>query len=111
MDTQSSEKKQLISYCGICCSLCPPYKNNECPGCLDLPDCNIHQCAKTRNQRYCFECTSFPCELYEKGFDWDLNTFPSLIKYNPGIVKWKPYSSTYIRFFKLAKKIRQKEKK
>jgi hypothetical protein len=105
--TKKTQKKPIISHCGICCSLCPPYKDKECPGCAKLPDCKIQQCAKNKSQQYCFECSQFPCTLYEKGFDWDLNTFPFLKKYNPGIVKWKPFSTTYIKYFKLAKKSKE----
>jgi hypothetical protein len=93
-------KKLLISYCGICCSLCPVYrledKSIKCPGCEKLIDCKIVQCARKKKIRYCFLCNGFPCKLYTKGFDWATEVF-GLIK------KWKPYSEQYIKMFKIAK--------
>lgn len=96
-------EKLLISYCGICCSLCPPYRAKKCPGCPELKDCKILQCAKTKNVRYCFLCKNFPCKLFEDGFDWNLDGFPELKKYKLGTVKWKPYSREYLSLFKLGK--------
>jgi len=95
-------KNLLISYCGICCSLCPAYnKTKTCPGCPELKDCKIVQCAKKKGRRYCFLCKEFPCKFYEKGFEWNLDKIPSLKEFKLGIVKWKPYSKEYIKLFKL----------
>ena len=38
--------KSYIGICGICCSICPAYRSNECKGCLALDNCKIQQCAK-----------------------------------------------------------------
>ena len=108
MKENKNNDTELISYCGICCSLCPPYRDKDCPGCLELDDCKINQCAKSKNIRYCFLCKEFPCKIFEKGFDWDLDVFPSLKEFSPGIVKWKPFDDTYIQFFKMVKKNRKK---
>ncbi len=105
---QTSEK-MLISYCGICCSLCPSYEK-YCPGCPELEDCRIVCCAKSKNIRYCFRCKDFPCKLFEEGFDWDLDKFPDLKKYKLGVVKWKPYDKEYIRLFKIGREIGKKSK-
>jgi hypothetical protein len=107
MADRKETNKLLISYCGICCSLCPPYRSQDCPGCLTLDDCKIHQCAITKKIRYCFFCNEFPCTLYKEGFDWDLNAFSTLEEFSPGIVKWKPYSKEYIDLFNMLKKRKQ----
>ena len=101
----------LIGYCGICCSICPAYRSNDCQGCLALDNCKIQQCAKNKNVDYCFFCNDFPCKIFEEGFDWDLNEFSFLKEHSPGIVKWKPYSKEYINLFKLVKKKNTKNKK
>lgn len=103
-------KKPLISYCGICCSLCPGYRiTKTCPGCPELKDCKIVQCAESKKISCCFLCDEFPCKLYEKGFDWDLDKFPNLKEFKLGVVKWKPYSKEYIKIFKVDKE-KQKKK-
>ncbi len=108
MIEQLKNDKMLISYCGICCSLCPGFRSEECPGCEELSDCKIHICAEEKNNRYCFLCEEFPCDLFEKGFDWDLNEYSNLKEFNPGIVRWKPFSNTYIKLFKMMKKSKNK---
>lgn len=108
MKKPNKNETNKISYCGICCNICPPYREGECPGCYELDECKINQCAKSKNIKYCFLCKEFPCDLFEKGFDWDLEMFPSLKKHSLGIVKWKPFSDTYIKFFKMVKKNKKK---
>ncbi|MHA1401933.1 MAG: DUF3795 domain-containing protein [Candidatus Heimdallarchaeaceae archaeon] len=103
-------KNLLISYCGICCSLCPAYKSGECPGCPELKECKIVQCAKSKKIRYCFLCKEFPCKLFEEGFGWNLDEVPGLEKFKFGIIKWKPYSGEYIKLFKLNKEKLDKDK-
>jgi len=106
MTKQKLPKKLLISYCGICCSICPSYELKYCPGCTELEECKIVQCAKSKNIRYCFLCKEFPCKLFEEGFDWNLDEFPLLKKFKLGTVKWKPYSKEYIKLFKLGEKLK-----
>lgn len=98
------EKNLIISYCGIVCSLCPAYRSGDCPSCLKLEECKIVQCARSKNIRFCFLCKDFPCKLFEKGFDWNLDEIPNLRKFKLGVVKWKPFSKEYIMLFKLKKK-------
>ncbi|RLJ06670.1 MAG: hypothetical protein DRP16_04890 [Candidatus Aenigmatarchaeota archaeon] len=108
-ETDTIPEKPVISYCGICCSLCPAYRaTNTCPGCPELKDCKIVQCAESKNIRYCFLCKEFPCKLFKEGFDWNLDKIPSLKEFNLGTVKWKPYSKWYIKLFELDK---EKQKK
>jgi len=102
-------KNIFISYCGICCSICPSYRKKQCPGCLRLECCDIAKCARKNKIRYCFYCKKFPCKLFEKGFDWDLDKFPLMEEFKLGIVKWKPYSKEYINLFKIGKKIKIKK--
>ena len=103
-------KKLLISYCGICCSLCPIYRKKQCSGCLKLTECGIVRCAKSKKIRYCFFCKKFPCKLFEKGFDWNLDEIPLLKEFKLGTVKWRPYSKEYIQLFKIGNKISNKKK-
>ena len=111
MANKKLPEKLLISYCGICCSICPSFRLYKCPGCPELKECKIVQCAESKNIRYCFLCKEFPCKLFEDGFDWNLDEFESLKKFKIGVVKWKPYDKEYIRLFKLNKKINEKKKK
>ena len=107
MIDNTETNKPLISYCGICCSICPAYQSKDCQGCFALDNCKIQQCAKSKNVSYCFFCNDFPCKLFDEGFDWNLNEFSVLEEFSPGIVKWKPYSKEYINLFKMLKKIRK----
>ena len=110
MTEEIKSKDLLISYCGICCTLCPPYRSKKCPGFPELKDCKILQCAKSKNIRYCFLCEEFPCKLFEEGFEWNLDSFPELKKYKLGTVKWKPYDIEYIKLFKLGKEKKSEKK-
>lgn len=62
-----------ISVCGIACEICPRMVKGVCPkgenGCVPMenPFCAIATCAFRKNERYCFSCPDFPCELTEKG--------------------------------------------
>ena len=113
MAKEKIPKKPLISYCGICCSLCPAFnrKTKTCPGCPELKDCKIVQCAESKKIRYCFLCKEFPCKFFEEGFDWNLDEFPDLKEFKLGVVKWKPYSKEYIKLFKIHKKRLKKSRK
>lgn len=103
MPEEKIPENPLISYCGICCSLCLRYTSKDCPGCPKLKGCKIVQCAERKKIKCCFLCKMFPCKLYEEGFDWNLNKFPNLRKHKLGTVKWKPFSDEYIKLFKLGK--------
>ena len=101
-------KNTLISYCGICCSECPSYRDKFCLGCLKLEGCKIAECAKSKKKKCCFSCKEFPCKLFEDGFDWNLDEFPLMKEFKIGTVKWKPYSKEYLMLFKIGKKIKKK---
>jgi len=74
---------ELVAPCGMNCNVCSAYlayssglpkkrgKITHCQGCLPRKKkCAFlkGQCAKIRNGkiRFCFECSSFPCENLEK---------------------------------------------
>ena len=106
MKNKLKRQKLLISYCGIVCSLCPlyrgKYKEKKCFGCKILDECNIVKCAKKKKIKYCFYCAQFPCRLYRKGFQWDIEGEP---------VIWKPYSPEYVKMFGIAKKLKKNPKR
>lgn len=66
----------LYSLCGLNCGLCPRYHTDgvsKCPGCggadfhLKHPACSVITCNKKHcNVEFCFQCSSFPCERYNK---------------------------------------------
>jgi len=62
-----------IGVCGIACEKCPRMQKGTCPsgaqGCQprDNPFCAISTCAFKRGVRYCFDCSSFPCETTKQG--------------------------------------------
>jgi hypothetical protein len=66
----------LFSLCGLNCGLCPRYHTDgksKCPGCggKDFysihPTCAVVTCSKKHgNIEYCFECSCYPCERYNK---------------------------------------------
>jgi len=90
--------------------LCPAFKSKECPGCSELEECKIVQCAKSKKIRYCFLCKKFPCRLFEEGFARNLDEIPTLKEFKLGTIKWKPYSKEYIKLFKLGKEKAKKKK-
>jgi len=98
----------MVSYCGICCSLCPAFREKACPGCKELlklhGKCEIAKCASQKGISCCFLCESFPCKLFEEGFNWNLDEIPEFKKFKLGVVKWKPYSKLFIKLFKLWKR-------
>lgn len=66
----------FFSLCGLNCGLCPRYHTegtSKCPGCggegfhLKHPSCSVISCNKKHdNVDFCFQCSSFPCERYNK---------------------------------------------
>ncbi len=65
-------KDSFDSYCGLECATCPEKKLNNCSGCIVTKgqpfygSCDIVECIKERNKRFCGECENFPCELLKK---------------------------------------------
>jgi len=63
-----------FSLCGLNCGLCPRYQTqgeSKCPGCggpdfhHKHPSCAVITCSKKHGSvKYCFECSSYPCERY-----------------------------------------------
>jgi hypothetical protein len=66
----------LFSLCGLNCGLCPRLQTegtSKCPGCggpdfhLKHPTCAVITCNKKHdNVEFCFQCSEYPCEKYEK---------------------------------------------
>ena len=42
-------------------------------------------------------------QLFEEGFDWNLDEIPQFKEFKLGTIKWKPFSDSYILLFKLGK--------
>lgn len=69
-------KNASFSLCGLNCCLCPRFHTDgpsRCPGCggtdfaLKHPACAVITCNKKHDGvEYCFECSQFPCEKYQK---------------------------------------------
>lgn len=87
-------KYPLFSLCGLNCGLCPRYQTegtSKCPGCggpdfhLKHPTCAVISCNKKHdNVEFCFQCSSYPCERYNKP-----NTVDSFISYKNVIDDFK----------------------
>ena len=60
------------TYCGLKCSICEFKEKNNCVGCIATKgkpfhgNCEIADCAISRNKRWCGECGDFPCEILKK---------------------------------------------
>ena len=65
-------KEQIDTYCGLCCATCEYKKENNCKGCISSGgkpfhgECEIAECAKKKNIRFCGECSDFPCDILKK---------------------------------------------
>jgi len=65
--------EKLVSVCGTCCSFCPAFRKQRCPGCIEVNrkaklSCAMYRCAVERKLQACFLCEEFPCEThYKKG--------------------------------------------
>ena len=73
-----TEEKNLAGCCGLYCGLCPRYQStaaSQCPGCKILSltiSCKLYNCCvKKKGFEACAECGEFPCDKYDKFFDWD----------------------------------------
>ena len=75
---KSAEEKKLAGCCGVYCGLCPRYQStakSRCPGCKILSltiSCKLYNCCvKAKTLVTCADCSDFPCDKYERFFDWD----------------------------------------
>lgn len=73
-----AEEKKLAGCCGVYCGLCPRYQStakSRCPGCKILSltiSCKLYNCCvKAKTLVTCADCSDFPCDKYERFFDWD----------------------------------------
>jgi len=78
MKRNLTEEKNLAGCCGLYCGLCPRYQSkaaSKCPGCKILSltiSCKLYNCCVKKNHfKTCAECEAFPCEKYDKFFNWD----------------------------------------
>lgn len=66
---------QSFALCGLNCRLCPMLLNNNCPGCgggEGNQSCRIARCSIEHGDvEYCFQCSEFPCEKYDRIDDFD----------------------------------------
>ena len=62
----------LFSLCGLNCGLCTMKIGGHCPGCgQGNRPCKVARCAMERGFEYCFECSEYPCGLYDNADDHD----------------------------------------
>lgn len=66
----------LLSPCNVYCGSCAIYKRDKCLGCEEESRkaeangkvfCDMYSCAKSKELATCSDCTSYPCEEYDKG--------------------------------------------
>lgn len=66
-----------ISSCGIDCDTCEFKKSGECTGCYEVKgkpfwakdgdsNCDLYECAETKNLAHCGKCRKFPCNMLEE---------------------------------------------
>lgn len=59
----------IDTYCGLSCEGCDYKISHNCKGCIATQgnpfhgSCELAQCAKKKNKRFCGECEDFPCEI------------------------------------------------
>ncbi len=75
---KQAQEENLAGCCGIYCGLCPWFQStapSRCPGCgirSQSVSCRRYNCCVKKNRLgTCADCKTFPCEKYEKFFDWD----------------------------------------
>ncbi len=60
------------TYCGLSCESCEYREKMNCGGCIATEGkpfhgkCDVAECAKSKNRRFCGECADFPCDLLKK---------------------------------------------
>lgn len=98
----------LVGYCGHSCSHCMLFhgycdEESRCSSCksdsrLPAAECKIAMCARKKGREFCAgetaPCEEYPCELYEKGFAWDIKGVPCI---------FTPYGKAYVEMFRQGK--------
>lgn len=76
--------EKLTSYCGLKCDECYYRVENNCKCCIASSGnpfhgkCEIAECVKKRNIRFCGECSDFPCEILNRySYDKDFGDYPA----------------------------------
>ena len=64
-----------LSVCGIDCSKCNYFMNNQCLGCRKVaPEgkciwngrCSLFDCSTNKKVEHCGKCSKFPCEMLKE---------------------------------------------
>ena len=73
-----AQEQNLAGCCGLYCGLCPRYQStakSKCEGCKVISltiSCKIYNCCVKKNGFVtCADCTDWPCEKFDRFFDWD----------------------------------------
>ena len=62
----------LLSMCGLNCGLCTMRLAGHCPGCgQGNRPCKVARCGMEHNVEYCFQCSEYPCKLYDHADEYD----------------------------------------
>lgn len=68
-------ENRLLSLCGLNCGLCTMYLGKYCPGCgggEGNQPCAMARCSLQHpGVEYCWQCRSFPCDIYEGIDEYD----------------------------------------
>ena len=68
-------ENRLLSLCGLNCGLCTMYLGKYCPGCgggEGNQPCAMARCSLLHPEvEYCWQCRSFPCDIYEGIDEYD----------------------------------------
>ena len=110
-----SKKDALLGYCGLYCGGCPSYQNTKnykpidykkekkyesCEGCNSgflaswCAQCEIKDCARSKNIRVCLDCNEFPCEkmasfINDKKYPYHKEVEAKMKSYKElGLEKW-----------------------
>ena len=67
-----TRKNPLLSLCGLNCGLCTMQIGGHCPGCgQGNKPCKAARCGMEHGVEYCFECSEYPCQIYEHSDEYD----------------------------------------
>ncbi len=65
-------KDPLLSLCGLNCGLCTMKLGGHCPGCgQGNKPCKAARCGMEHGIEYCFQCSEYPCQIYDHADEYD----------------------------------------
>lgn len=65
-------KDPLFSLCGLNCGLCTMKLGNFCQGCgHGNKPCKVARCGMEHKIEYCFQCSEYPCQIYDYVDEYD----------------------------------------